>query len=133
MAFTDGNKAILEHATEGEELHLFNKVRDGYIRYVDQYDCAGFEYKDGVLDQNKRPRRAIGIVPALQPDHLDDFFLEPLGQDAEADADAQGEQPLLRGAHELAERLLHPRRERKLLASDLVERYGPHGGSSSCR
>jgi hypothetical protein len=76
---------------------------------------------------------ALRDVLALRADDLDDFLLEQLGQHAEADADAQGEQPFLGRPDQLAEGLLHPRRQRELLASDLVERYGLHGGSSSCR
>jgi hypothetical protein len=36
----------------------------------------------------------------------------------------------LRRADQLPQRLLHPRWKRELLTSDLVERYGLHGGSS---
>jgi hypothetical protein len=73
---------------------------------------------------------ALRDVPALRADHLVDLFLEQLREHAEADTDAQGQQPLLRRADQLAERLLHARRQWQLLGSDLVERYGLHGGSS---
>jgi hypothetical protein len=49
---------------------------------------------------------------------------------AEPDPDAQGEQPFLRRADELPERLLHPRRQRQLARADLLQRYGLHGGFS---
>jgi 5-methylcytosine-specific restriction protein A len=53
------NRAIRDHAVEGEELHVFRKVRDGYIRYRGQYDCAGYEERERVLDGKGNPRRAI--------------------------------------------------------------------------
>src|SRR5438128_2906134 len=73
---------------------------------------------------------ALGDVLAPRPDHLDDLLLEQLSQQPEPDTDAQGQQPLLRRPHQLTERLLHPRRQRQFLGSDLSQRYRPHGGSS---
>jgi hypothetical protein len=73
---------------------------------------------------------ALGIVLALDADDLDDFLFHQLGEHAQPDADAQGQQPLLGRADQLAERLLHPRRQRELAAADLSPRYGFHGGSS---
>ena len=52
-------------------------------------------------------RGPVGIVPALRADDLVDLGLHQLVQHAEPDADAQRQQSLLRGAGELAERLLH--------------------------
>ena len=69
---------------------------------------------------------------ALLTDHLADLLLHQLGQHAEPDADAQREQPLLRRVHQLAERLLHPRRQRQLTSltrGNLLQRYRLHGGS----
>jgi 5-methylcytosine-specific restriction protein A len=75
MSFTRGNLAIRDHAMNGEELHLFRKVREGYVRYRGQYDCAGFEHRDGVRDREQNPRRAIvfQLVPheQLEEDELD--------------------------------------------------------------
>jgi hypothetical protein len=73
---------------------------------------------------------SIGIVLALRADNVDDFLFHQLGEHAQPDADAQGEQPFLRRADQLPERLLHARRQRQLLRSDLIPRYGLHGGSS---
>jgi len=74
-------------------------------------------------------RDAFGVVLALRADHIDDFLFHQLGQHPEPNTDAQGEQPLLRSADQLAERLLHPRRQHGL---GRAERYGflLHGGSS---
>ena len=45
----------------------------------------------------------------LRADDFDDLFLKQLGEYTEPDADAQGEQPFLRRADQLAERLLPAR------------------------
>jgi hypothetical protein len=64
-----------------------------------------------------------------------DNLVDQLGQHTKPDADAQGEQSLLRRAHQPAQRLLNARRQHELAAclvdSDLLARYGLHGGSSS--
>ena len=59
-------------------------------------------------------RGALRVVLALRADHLDDLLFHQLGEHAEPDADAQREQPLLRSADQLPERLLHPRRQHGL-------------------
>src|SRR5206468_3227960 len=74
--------------------------------------------------------RALRVVLALRADDLDDFLFQQLGQDAEADPDTQRQQPLLRRADQLPERLLHTLRQHDLVTR-LGERYGAlHGGSS---
>ncbi len=75
-------------------------------------------------------RRPLQVVFALRADHLDDLFLHQLGEHAKPDADAQGEQPLPRQTNQLAQRLLHARRQPEPSGTDLPPRYGPHGGSS---
>jgi hypothetical protein len=80
-------------------------------------------------------RGPLRIVLALRAHDLIELRLHQLMQHAQPDPDAQREQPLLRGAGELAERLLH--RARQLLDAllaghDRGSRYGPHGGWSSC-
>ena len=75
---------------------------------------------------------ALRVVLAFRADDVDDLFLEQLGQHAQADADAQRQQPFLRRADQLPQRFLHARRQSELLASDLLPRYRLHGGSSSC-
>jgi hypothetical protein len=73
---------------------------------------------------------ALRVVLAPRADDIDHLFLHQLGQHPEPDADAQRQQPLLRRADQLPERLLHAGRQRQLLVSDLLQRYGLHGGSS---
>jgi 5-methylcytosine-specific restriction protein A len=68
MTFTAGNLAIREHGEQGEELHLFEKVRSRYVRYVGQYDYAGHEIRPNVRDQLGELRTAIvfRLVPHEQ-------------------------------------------------------------------
>src|SRR6266511_3684741 len=77
------------------------------------------------------------VVLALRTDDLVDLLFHQLGHNAEPNADAQGEQPLLGRVHQLAEHFLHTRRQRELTShlthGDLIARYGLHGGPSSCR
>lgn len=58
MLFLRGNSALRDHAENGEDVHLFEQAAGG-LRYVGQYVCAGYEQREGVLDQNNQPRRAI--------------------------------------------------------------------------
>ena len=64
-------------------------------------------------------RGPVGVALALRADDLVDLALHHLGQHAQPDADAQRQQPILRRVDELAERLLHARRQRQLLRGDL--------------
>jgi 5-methylcytosine-specific restriction protein A len=59
--FSRGNLAIRDHADNGEDLLFFRKVRDGYLRYVGQYDYAGHEIRDGVRDRDGGLRTAIAF------------------------------------------------------------------------
>ena len=54
-----------DHAAEGRELHLFEDVKGGFLRYVDEMTCAGYTLIDGAADVNGAPRRAIAfrLVP----------------------------------------------------------------------
>ena len=77
---------------------------------------------------------ALGVVLALGPDDLGHLRLHQLVHDAEPDANAQGEQPLLRCPDEFTQRLLDLRWERALRVlgrrGDLRCGYLLHGGSS---
>jgi len=71
-------------------------------------------------------------MAALGADHVVDLFGHQLAQHAEPHADAQGQQALLRGAGQLAQRLLHTLGQRVELAlADSVGCfvYVLHGGS----
>jgi len=79
MTMDGGNRAVLDHGTAGEELHFFDKVRDGFIRYRGQYDCADFEFRHDVRDRNGSLRTAIvfHLVPHDQLDEESEDALEP--------------------------------------------------------
>jgi hypothetical protein len=112
----------------GRQLHLRAAVGTPHPRPLDRDPAATERHLARLVAVTHRcPLRN---VLALRAHNLDDLFLEQLGQHPEPNADAQGEQPLLRRPHQLAKRLLHPRRQRQLLVSDLLQRYGLHGGSS---
>jgi hypothetical protein len=73
----------------------------------------------------------IGVVPALRADDLLDFLFQQLAQHTQPYPDTQREQPFLRRAHQLPERLLHARRQHDFIHARLRKRYVPvHGGSS---
>jgi 5-methylcytosine-specific restriction enzyme A len=65
MTFTGGNSAILNHAEDEEELHLFERVGTGALRYVGEMVCSGFEPVDD-QDMEGNPRTAIvfQLIPA---------------------------------------------------------------------
>ena len=77
-------------------------------------------------------RGAVGIVSALRADDLVDLGLHDLVQHAQPDADAQRQQPFLRRAGQLTQRVLHPLRQpldaacADNLVGDVI--YGSHGG-----
>jgi hypothetical protein len=78
---------------------------------------------------------ALRVVLAPPAHDIGDLLLHQLGHDAEPDTDRERQQPLLRGAGQLAERLLHPLRQlRRLRAGrhggDPINQYLLHGGSS---
>jgi 5-methylcytosine-specific restriction protein A len=58
MSFERGNAAILEHATNGEALHLFENDSKGHVRYVGEMICTGFRETRG-LDVHSNDRRVI--------------------------------------------------------------------------
>ncbi len=77
-------------------------------------------------------RGAVWIVSALRADDLVDLGFHDLVQHAQADADAQRQQPFLRRAGQLTQRVLDPLRQpldaacADNLVGDVI--YGSHGG-----
>lgn len=65
-----GNRAVRDHAIDGRDLHLFEKVPPAHLRYRGQFVCAGHETVPGVPDVNGSPRNAIAfqLVPAVGDD-----------------------------------------------------------------
>jgi 5-methylcytosine-specific restriction protein A len=59
MRFDRGNKAILEHASDGKELHLFRNAEKGFVEYEGQVAYVSHELVDHRPDGEGRPRTAI--------------------------------------------------------------------------
>ena len=59
MGFTRGNKAIRDHAESGKELHLFERVGTGNVRYIGQMEYVGHDIVSRVQDRDKGLRSAI--------------------------------------------------------------------------
>lgn len=64
MVFQRGNRALRDHATNGEDVHLFEQEPSG-LRYVGQVVGAGYDELENVPDLNGDLRRAIvfNLVP----------------------------------------------------------------------
>lgn len=58
MEFVRGNLALRDHAENGEDVHLFEQDSSG-LRYLGQFVCAGWDWRDDVPDRNDNLRRAI--------------------------------------------------------------------------
>jgi len=58
MTLARGNLAVIEHATDGKDLHLFESMGGGRVRYVGQMVCTGQQERE-VPDKDGNPRRAI--------------------------------------------------------------------------
>ncbi|MCL6443606.1 MAG: HNH endonuclease [Alicyclobacillus sp.] len=58
MKFIRGNKAIRDHVMNGRDLHLFECVRNGYVKYIGQMLCIGYHTRRS-LDRNGNDRDVI--------------------------------------------------------------------------
>lgn len=58
MKFIKGNKAIRNHVADGRDLHLFEYIRTGYVRYIGQMQCIGYHVRRGP-DRNGNDRQII--------------------------------------------------------------------------
>ncbi|MBN1264439.1 MAG: HNH endonuclease [Anaerolineales bacterium] len=58
MEFKRGNKAIRDHLSEGQDLHLFQFAEQGLWRYIDQMICVGY-FLTQAPDWDNNPREAI--------------------------------------------------------------------------
>jgi 5-methylcytosine-specific restriction protein A len=88
MSFERGNAAILEHATNGKALHLFENDSKGHVRYVGEMICTGFRETRG-LDIDSNDRRVIifeltaahKLESAGEPDdEYEQLWREPLNE-----------------------------------------------------
>jgi|ERR1035437_2587462 5-methylcytosine-specific restriction protein A len=58
MQFTRGNKALQDHLTDGKQIHLFEQLSDGNIRYVAEMVCTGHHERQAP-DKKGRSREVI--------------------------------------------------------------------------
>jgi hypothetical protein len=129
----DAGEHLLEHqprqrVTVGEvavglKRHLLAAVDGAHARTLHRHPAPAQRDLAGLVAM--ADSGALRVVPSPRPDNLGDFFLHQLGHHTESDTDAERQQPLLRGAHKLTQRLLHTRGQHGLLRGrDLRDRYG---------
>lgn len=58
MQLVRGNRAIVDHTSEGRSLLLFQAIGRGQYRFVDEFTCAGYALEDAP-DREGRTRRAF--------------------------------------------------------------------------
>jgi hypothetical protein len=92
----------------GREPHLGAAVDAAHPRSFDRDAAAAERHLARLVAVAHRD--PISDVLPFRADHLAHFLFEQFGEHAQADTDAQGEQPLLRRTDQLAEHFLHTRR-----------------------
>ncbi|WP_372013898.1 HNH endonuclease [Pseudoxanthomonas sp. 10H] len=66
MRMAGGNRAILRHQQDGKHLLLFQMMgKSRPYRYLGEFECLSYYEKEGILDTNGSPRKAL--VFRLQP------------------------------------------------------------------
>jgi 5-methylcytosine-specific restriction protein A len=92
MTFTGGNRAVRDHVENGKDLFLFEDMKKGQLRFINQMVCTGYEEVEGP-DREKKKRNAIV------------FELVPLDVFTEVSADSVDNDPTLQppASQELAE------------------------------
>ncbi|MFC2047927.1 HNH endonuclease [Chloroflexota bacterium] len=79
MTFIRGNRAILNHVEDGKDIHLFEYVRRGNVRYISQMICSGYQEREAP-DRESHLRKVI--VFELSPiSAFDEEQLEPITED----------------------------------------------------
>lgn len=58
MRFIKGNKAIRDHVINGKDLHLFEYVRTGFVKYIGQMQYVGHHTRKS-HDRNRHDREVI--------------------------------------------------------------------------
>jgi 5-methylcytosine-specific restriction protein A len=66
MAMTRGNRAIRDHSVNGKELHLFEAIGDGEVRYLGQASYLDHHWEER-RDANDNLRRAVVFELAVDP------------------------------------------------------------------
>lgn len=71
MSFVRGNAAIRDHSVNGKDLHLFMYLKKGYVRYIGQMICTGYQERRGPdIDGNERKVLVFELTPigAFEPE-----------------------------------------------------------------
>jgi hypothetical protein len=64
MSFVRGNLAIRDHVMDGKDIHLFQQVDKGHVRYVGQMICTGFHQRRAPdADGNDRQAIVFELTP----------------------------------------------------------------------
>jgi len=81
MTFTHGNKAVGQHRGEKRELHLFQTLDGGTVRYVGQYQCHDHFWEE-LPDANDKQREALQfeLIPTNEDFELSKVFDTELPQ-----------------------------------------------------
>ena len=87
MVLVRGNRAILHHAEDGKDLHLFKYVGKGAVQYIGQMVCAGYQEReapdrDGISRKvfvfELTPLSAIASATIEKPISEEDHWEQPL-------------------------------------------------------
>jgi 5-methylcytosine-specific restriction protein A len=64
MELVRGNRAILQHAKASKDLHLFEQLTGGTVKYVGQMICTGYQQRTGPdVDGKQRKVIVFELVP----------------------------------------------------------------------
>lgn len=79
MAFTRGNRAVLNHAENGKDIHLFEYIGRGRVRYISQMICSGYQEREGP-DRESNLRKVIVFelspISAFEEEQLEPTIAE---------------------------------------------------------
>lgn len=79
MDFSRGNRAIRDHIEDGKDLHLFEYIDSGVVRYVDKMICVGYEFRAARDIDNKLRKVIVFELQSLKAFELDEFDRDVLG------------------------------------------------------
>jgi 5-methylcytosine-specific restriction protein A len=64
MEFKRGNRAIRDHLKDGYELHLFENMSNGKVKYVGKFVCICYEFKENYdIEGNLRKMVIFKLIP----------------------------------------------------------------------
>lgn len=72
MEFKRGNLAIRDHIKNGKELHLFDIIGDGNVRYVGQMLYVGHHFDESRDKDGNRRKRIVFELEPIEADYPDD-------------------------------------------------------------